>query len=266
MSENIHRSLKNLIVPIDSLVNLEGNPRKGNIDAIAASYQEFGQIKPIVARKNDDGSSTVIAGNHQLMAAKKLGWEKIACIFLDGDDKRAIAFALADNRTMELGHTDDDLLHQMLVDVSNDYGALWDNLGWDEFEMAVIDEKAARKENNLSSNDYYTPTIVDPSLQESIENTKEELKNLVKTDEEDGKSKIMASESLNQNEIAVKGSTVALPGSAPQAVVQYTVVFDNPQQQAKWYDFVRWLRSNPSIDGNTTAERLINFIDEHCEI
>jgi len=253
------------VVSIDSLTNLDGNPRKGNIDAIAASYAEFGQIKPIVAKKNDDGTSTVIAGNHQLMAAKKLGWEKIACIFLEGDDKRAIAFALADNRTMELGYTDDDLLHQMLVDVSTDYGSLWDNLGWDEFEIAAIDEKATRREIN-SSDDYYTPTIIDPLASDSAKSTNEDLKNLVKTDEDDGKSKIMADNSLDQSEIAIKGSTVALPNSAPQAVVQYTIVFDNPQQQARWYDFVRWLRSNPSIDGNTTADRLMNFIDEHCEV
>jgi ParB-like chromosome segregation protein Spo0J len=254
------------MVSIDSLSNLDGNPRKGNIDAIAASYKEFGQVKPIVAKKNEDGTSTVIAGNHQLMAAKKLGWEKIACIFLEGDDKRAIAFALADNRTMELGHTDDDLLHQMLVDVSSDYGALWDNLGWDEFELAGFDEKTTRKEINSLNGDYYTPTIVDLSASELMDKTNEELKNLVKTDKDDGKSKIMADDSLDQTEISIKGSTVALPNSAPQAIVQYTVVFDNPQQQAKWYDFVRWLRSNPSIDGNTTAERLMNFIDEHCEI
>jgi len=266
MVENIHRSLKGLIVSVDSLLNLDNNPRKGNIDAIAASYKEFGQIKPIVAKKNEDGTSTVIAGNHQLMAAKKLGWEKIACIFLEGDDKRAIAFALADNRTMELGYTDDDLLHQMLVDVSSDYGSLWDNLGWDEFEIAAIDEKATRKEVNSSNNDYFTPTIIDPLTSALIEKTTEELKNLVKTDEDDGKSKIMADGSLDQNDIAIRGSTIALPNSAPQAVVQYTIVFDNPQQQAKWYDFVRWLRSNPSIDGNTTAERLMNFVDEHCEI
>ncbi len=77
MKNGIHESLKPLAVDINSLEQLEGNPRKGDIDAIAASYQEFGQVKPIVARKNDDGTMTVIAGNHQLQAAKRLGWDKI---------------------------------------------------------------------------------------------------------------------------------------------------------------------------------------------
>ena len=265
MVENIHNSLKSLVVSIDSLTNLDKNPRKGNIDAIAASYQEFGQIKPIVAKKNDDGTATVIAGNHQLMAAKKLGWEKIACVFLEGNDERAIAFALADNRTMELGYTDDDLLHKMLVDISADYGSLWDSLGWDEFEMAVIDDRATRKQAaETIDSQYFTPVIVLSNEEKSIEENNQKIKEMVQTDEDDGKSKIMVDKNLDQNSIATKGSTSV--SSAPQAVVQYTIVFDNPQQQSRWYDFIRWLRANPSIDGNTTAERLMNFIDEHCEV
>ena len=44
----IHPSLKSLAVDIDSLDYLEGNPRIGNVEAIMASYSEFGQVKPIV--------------------------------------------------------------------------------------------------------------------------------------------------------------------------------------------------------------------------
>ena len=65
----IHPSIKKLAKPIDSLLPLEGNPRRGDIGAIAASYREFGQVKPIVVRDNEDGTFTVIAGNHQLEAA-----------------------------------------------------------------------------------------------------------------------------------------------------------------------------------------------------
>ena len=121
---NIHPSLKSMAVSVDALTPLEGNPRVGNVDAIMASYSEFGQVKPIVARKNDDGSATVIAGNHQLEAAKALGWDKIAVIFLDADDKKAIAFALADNRTMELGYTEPELLTDMLLEISDYYPEL----------------------------------------------------------------------------------------------------------------------------------------------
>ena len=47
MSNKIHESLKQLAVDVDKLVPLEGNPRKGNVQSIMASYKEFGQIKPM---------------------------------------------------------------------------------------------------------------------------------------------------------------------------------------------------------------------------
>lgn len=112
----IVEQLQSLATPIGQLTPLPGNPRKGDVDAVARSYEKFGQRKPIVA--NRDG--TVIAGNHQLLAAKKLGWSEIAVVFVDDDDLTAKAFALADNRTADLGTYDDSLLAELLADVSAD--------------------------------------------------------------------------------------------------------------------------------------------------
>lgn len=261
---NIHPSLQAMAWPVHELDFLEGNPRKGNVDAIAASYKEFGQVKPIVAKKNKDGSGTVIAGNHQLMAAIKLGWDKIAVIFLDADDKQAVAYALADNRTMELGYTDDDLLQKMLTEVSTDFSDLWTGLGWDEFEMAAMDEKATIKANEeLTNSTYVAPIMVNPSISNSPEMDKQ-IKSLAATDD-DGETKLIAPKNVDHSEVAIRGSAVAVPGSAPQAIVSVQVVFDSPEQQRRWYDFIRWLRNDPSIDGTTTAERLINFIDAHTD-
>lgn len=102
--------------PIDQLHPLPGNPRIGNVEAVMRSYNTFGQRKPIVARR--DG--TVIAGNHQLEAAKRLGWTEIAVVYVDDDDTTAQAFALADNRTAELGTYDNEALAAMLQAVSID--------------------------------------------------------------------------------------------------------------------------------------------------
>ena len=102
--------------PIDQLHPLPGNPRIGNVEAVMRSYNTFGQRKPIVARR--DG--TVIAGNHQLEAAKRLGWTQIAVVYVDDDDTTAQAFALADNRTAELGTYDNEALAAMLQAVSID--------------------------------------------------------------------------------------------------------------------------------------------------
>ncbi|SVE29679.1 uncharacterized protein METZ01_LOCUS482533, partial [marine metagenome] len=145
MKHKANESLTDLLVPLDSLQPLENNPRVGNVDAIAASYDEFGQVKPIVIRENKNGKATVIAGNHQVQAAKKLGWTHIAAVALDADDKRAVAFALADNRTMELGHTDHTKAVDMIVEVVDEYDNLMSGLLWDDFEIALIREARAMK-------------------------------------------------------------------------------------------------------------------------
>jgi len=136
---NIHKNIEHLAVPISELVHLENNPRKGNIDAIVASYKEFGQVKPIVIKDNKDGTSTIIAGNHQYEAAKKLGWDKIACVKFEGNTESAIAYALADNRTNELGTTDSNMLFELLGEVGEQYDNLIDALGWDQFDLAAME-------------------------------------------------------------------------------------------------------------------------------
>jgi ParB-like chromosome segregation protein Spo0J len=259
----IHPSLKSLAVDIDTLDYLEGNPRIGNVDAIMASYSEFGQVKPIVARKNEDGTATVIAGNHQLEAAINLGWEEIAVIFLDADDKKAIAYALADNRTMELGYTEPELLTDMLLEISDYYPDLLDGLGWDEFELAAMETEVIIEENSvIGKREVVEETIQQTNEQRAFNDVVDSIKTMVQKDES-GENRIVANSDLDHSDIATRGSTVAVPGSAPQAAVQYTIVFDNADQQAQWYKFIKWLRSDPAVDGDTTAEKLINFIDPH---
>ena len=112
----IAEPLRPLAVDISTLSLLPGNPRKGDVQAVRRSYERFGQRKPIVALR--DG--TVIAGNHQLLAARELGWDEIAVVFVDDDEQTAKAFALADNRTADLGSYDDDALADLLADVAVD--------------------------------------------------------------------------------------------------------------------------------------------------
>lgn len=106
-------SLRDLAVPVDQLRPLPGNPRRGDVDAVARSLAEFGQRKPVVARR--DG--TVVAGNHTLRAVLQLGWPEIAVVWVDDDEARAKAYALADNRTSELGTFDDEDLAAMVAEV-----------------------------------------------------------------------------------------------------------------------------------------------------
>jgi hypothetical protein len=258
---NIHQSIKHLAVPIETLVPLEGNPRKGNVDAIMASYREFGQVKPVVVRRNPDGTATVIAGNHQVEACRRLGWAEVAVIELpEADEARAIAYALADNRTVELGSTDDDLLFEML-ERADGYDDLFESLGWDDFELESM---LSNYETDDSEGGYVAPVMIPtPDFQNAptIIPPIEVRPNA--TAMNDGTNDFVAPSSVNTNTAVTQGAP-AIVNVPTKAVVQYTLVFDTAEQQRKWYDFIRWLKSDPSYDGTTTAERLLNFIDAHA--
>lgn len=127
-------SLEDLVVPTDRLHTLEGNPRRGDVDAVARSLARFGQVKPIVALL--DG--TVVAGNHTLAAARQLGWTSIAVNYVDMDMATAKAFALADNRTAELGGYDNAELVAMLAEVRDVDPAMFVDTGWTDQDLANL--------------------------------------------------------------------------------------------------------------------------------
>jgi len=128
-------NLRPLAVPVASLKALPGNPRVGDVDAVAASLARFGQRKPIVVRASD---RTITAGNHTWLAAQQLGWDEIAAVLVDDDDTTAQAFALADNRTAELGGYDDGLLLELIRAVGEaDASALADT-GWSDEAIAEL--------------------------------------------------------------------------------------------------------------------------------
>lgn len=126
--------LAGLAAPVDRLELLPGNPRRGDVEAVARSLAAFGQRKPIVARR--DG--TVIAGNHTLQAARSLGWSEIAVVWVDDDDATAKAFALADNRTAELGGYDDAALADLIAEVQAADEALLAATGWSGDDLADL--------------------------------------------------------------------------------------------------------------------------------
>ncbi len=126
--------LKPLATSINQLQLLPGNPRRGNIEAVAKSLDAFGQRKPIVALT--DG--TVIAGNHTLQAAQSLGWTEIAVVFVKDDEATAKAYALADNRTAELGDYDNQALADLISDVQLLDKELFKATGWNNDDLLQI--------------------------------------------------------------------------------------------------------------------------------
>lgn len=71
-----------------------------------------------------DKGLNVIAGHGRIMAAKKLGLEKVPCIFVEGlSDAQRRAYILADNRIAELAHWDYDIAFEEIESL--------DSLGFD---------------------------------------------------------------------------------------------------------------------------------------
>lgn len=109
------------------------NPRNNQaaVDKVAASLKEFGWRQPIVVDK--DG--VVVAGHTRLLAAKKLGLEKVPVhVATDLTDAQVKAFRLADNKTGEIADWDHAMLSLELSDLQEfDY-----DLGMTAFDPAEI--------------------------------------------------------------------------------------------------------------------------------
>ena len=135
----IAKDLEPLAVEIKELKPAQKNPRKGDIAAIKASYERFGQRKPIVAHRK---TKEVIAGNHQLSAATELGWDKIAVVWVDDDEATATAYSVADNRIGQLGEWDVENLVDALSEIDPlDLNATgFSEADYEDF-MALLDEQ-----------------------------------------------------------------------------------------------------------------------------
>ena len=111
MTHRIHDTIAELAVPIEGLQHYGGNPRSGNVKAIAESLEYHGQYKPVVVRT---GTMEILAGNHTVKAARELGWTDIAATFVDVSDEQAARIVLVDNRTNDLAGYDESALADLL--------------------------------------------------------------------------------------------------------------------------------------------------------
>ncbi|MBA3875608.1 MAG: hypothetical protein C0498_01505 [Anaerolinea sp.] len=109
--ERIAEELAGLVVPIDSIRPHPQNARHGDVERIAESLTRFSQVKPVVVQAS---TRYVVAGNHVFLAAKSLGWKKVAAAVVELSDEDAVAYLLADNRTSDLGSYDRDALAEVV--------------------------------------------------------------------------------------------------------------------------------------------------------
>lgn len=96
-----------------------------NLKALIHSLNLFGQVRPIVV----SSESVVYAGNGLLQAARALAWTHIQIVRMPHwwSEERRMAYALADNRSGELGEWDKPALASQLLEL--------DSMGWEIKEL-----------------------------------------------------------------------------------------------------------------------------------
>lgn len=117
------------------------NARKGDVASVAESLREFGQHRPAVVRRAD---STIVAGNHMIMAAMTLGWDHINVVWVDDDQETAIRRGLADNATGDQATWDKNLLTELLGEVGTDVPGFDDS-----FLEKLLDDGTSKPEDDV---------------------------------------------------------------------------------------------------------------------
>ena len=137
---------------LDELIPYVNNPRDNSeaVDAVASSIKNFGFKVPIVVDKGNE----IVTGHTRLLAAKKLGMEKVPVIIADDLSEAEVkAFRLADNKVGELADWDWSLLDSELEELKEteldfdmeEFGFELDHIDYDALEGMF--EKKDEEEN-----------------------------------------------------------------------------------------------------------------------
>ena len=123
--------------PIEALIPYINNSRKHSdeqVAQIAASIKEFGWTNPILV----DGANGLIAGHGRLLAARKLGMDKVPVIELAHlSDTQKKALIIADNKLAMNAGWDNAMLNIELQDLE-DEGFDLTLIGFDDKELDAL--------------------------------------------------------------------------------------------------------------------------------
>jgi ParB-like chromosome segregation protein Spo0J len=104
--------------PLGELIPYARNPRThtdAQVAQIAASIREFGWTNPVLV----DGTNGIIAGHGRVLAARKLGLDRVPVIELAHmSEAQKRAYVLADNQLALIAGWDEALLRLELADLS----------------------------------------------------------------------------------------------------------------------------------------------------
>ena len=112
MSETrMYAELEALAVPVGKLENHPENYNIGDVELIAESLRVNKMYKPLIYQRS---TGHVLAGNHTLKAARKLGWETVAAIGIEPDADTARKILAIDNQSAKRSTFDEAALLDLL--------------------------------------------------------------------------------------------------------------------------------------------------------
>lgn len=89
-----------------------------NIQEIMTSLKQNGQYRDFVIQKSN---SMIRVGNGMFEAMKRLKWKEGTAKVMDLTDEEATALSIIDNRTSDLSTFDEDILKDVMEDLSGDF-------------------------------------------------------------------------------------------------------------------------------------------------
>lgn len=133
-------------VKIDDLKPAPYNPRKATDKEVAdlrASLALFGVVDPIVVNRHPKRMNTIVGGHLRVFTWKKLGHDRIPCVFVNLEEPRERELNLRLNKN--LGQWDWDLLAEFDVPLLLESGFLEAELAF-HFDLSdnIADEKGPR--------------------------------------------------------------------------------------------------------------------------
>lgn len=212
-------------VKLDELTIDPANLRKHtpeNLERIRGSLLRFGQQIPLVI----DSNKVVRVGNGRLSVMRQIGMKTCLVVQTDLEGTELAAFAVADNKSVEGGDWEMKGLAEFMKSLGEEDETLLMSIGFDEKE----------RDNIISQFGFSEPIIKDdkPVVPAGNESSKP-AENI--DDDDDGH------------------------GNMGKPRITYTIVFDNEEQQDKWFEFMGKLKARYP-DAETIAERLDGFIAE----
>lgn len=110
------------------------NPRRGDVMAIADSIKANGFYGAIVVQRS---TGYAIAGNHRLLAARRLSMQQVPVVVVDVDDDTALRIMLRDNRISDQATYNDHALLELLTELDATEAKLA-GTGWADGELDAL--------------------------------------------------------------------------------------------------------------------------------